>query len=295
MLDGFERSEIKTSGARIVTVRGGNGPPVLLMHGNPFNHLSWLKLAPRLATQFTVVATDLRGYGDSEKPPGGEDHAGYSFRAMAQDQVEVMAALGFDRFYAAGHDRGARVLHRMCLDHPAKVARAAIIDIIPQHYLYSHVTKSWATFSWHWFFHIQPYDMPERMMGADPDWFIKKKLSKTEQGLSFFHPNALADFMRCFRNPQTIHAICEDYRAGAGIDLEMDEADYKAGRKIECPVLLLWGATGGVGRNQDSRAIWPRYAADIRAARRCRAAITSTRRRRRKLIPNCALFFRTAT
>jgi len=267
MLDGFHRSEIKTSGARIVTVRGGKGPPVLLMHGNPFNHLSWLKLAPRLATEFTVVATDLRGYGDSEKPPGGPNHVNYSFRAMAQDQVEVMAALGFERFYAAGHDRGARVLHRMCLDHPGKVARAAIIDIIPQHHLYANISKAWATFSWHWFFNIQPFDLPERMMGADPDWFIKKKLSKTEQGLSFFDPDALADFMRCFRNPETIHAICEDYRAGAGIDLEMDEVDFQAGRRIGCPVLLLWGATGGVGRNGKPEQVWPRYAADIRGAK----------------------------
>jgi haloacetate dehalogenase len=267
MFDGFDRREIKTSGARIVTVTGGKGPPLLLMHGNPFNHLSWQKIAPRLATEFTVVATDLRGYGDSEKPPGGPKHVNYSFRAMAQDQVEVMAALGFERFYAAGHDRGARVLHRMCLDHPRNVARAAIIDIVPQHYLYGNITKAWATFSWHWFFNIQPYDLPEKMMGADPDWFIKKKLAKTEQGLSFFDPAALADFMRCFRNPETIHAICEDYRAGASIDLEMDEADVKAGRKVDCPLLLLWGANGGVGRNQNSMEIWPRYASDIRAGK----------------------------
>ena len=144
MLDGFKRSEIKTSGARIVTVVGGSGPPLLLMHGNPFNHLSWHAVAPVLANEFTVVATDLRGYGDSEKPPGGPDHSGYSFRAMAQDQVEVMAALGFDEFMAAGHDRGGRVLHRMCLDHPHKVKRAAILDIIPQHHLLNHMTKEWA-------------------------------------------------------------------------------------------------------------------------------------------------------
>jgi haloacetate dehalogenase len=265
--EGFTRTEIKTSGARIVTVHGGKGPPLLLMHGNPFTHLSWHKIAPRLAEEFTVVATDLRGYGDSEKLPGGGDHSDYSFRAMAQDQVEVMAALGFDRFYAAGHDRGARVLHRMCLDHPAKVDRAAIVDIIPQHHLYNNVTRNWATFSWHWFFNIQPYDLPEKMMGFDPDWFIKKKLAKTEQGLGFFDPTALAEYMRCFRNPQTIHAICEDYRAGASIDLVHDEADFKAGRKIGCPVLLLWGATGGVGRNSNSMEIWPRYAADIRAGK----------------------------
>jgi len=265
MLDGFKRSEIKTKGARIVTVAGGSGPPLLLMHGNPFNHLSWHKVAPSLAREFTVVCTDLRGYGDSEKPPGGEDHSGYSFRAMAQDQVEVMAALGFDTFRAAGHDRGARVLHRMCLDHPQRVTRAAILDIIPQHHLLNHVSRQWGTFSWHWFFNIQPYDLPERMMGADPDWFIERKLAKTKQGLSFFDPAALAEYKRCFRNPATIHAICEDYRATFGVDLEMDARDFEAGRKIECPVLLLWGATGGVGRNHKPgpAEIWRNYANDI--------------------------------
>ena len=267
MLDGFNRTEIKTSGARIVTVTGGRGPPVLLMHGNPFTHMCWHRIAPQLARDFTVVATDLRGYGDFEKPPGGDDHAGYSFRAMAQDQVEVMAALGFDRFYAAGHDRGARVLHRMCLDHPDKVTRAAILDIIPQHHLLNHVTRAWGTFSWHWFFMIQPYDFPERMMGTDPDWFIQQKLAKTQQGLTFFDPEALAEYMRCFRNPDTIHAICEDYRATFGVDLATDAEDFARGRKIGCPVLLLWGATGGVGRNHDSLQIWPRYAADIRAGK----------------------------
>jgi haloacetate dehalogenase len=269
MLSGFKQTEIKTSGARIVTVTGGSGPPVLLMHGNPFTHLSWLKVAPTLAREFTVVATDLRGYGDSEKPPGGEDHSGYSFRAMAQDQVEVMAALGHDTFYAAGHDRGARVLHRMCLDYPQKVSRAAILDIIPQHHLLNHVTRQWGTFSWHWFFNIQPEPLPEKMMGADPDWFIEKKLAKTKQGLSFFDPDALAEYKRCFRNPKTIHAICEDYRATFGVDLEMDSKDFEAGRRIECPVLLLWGATGGVGRNHQPgpAEIWQNYAANIVGAK----------------------------
>lgn len=265
MLEGFSRHDIKTSGARIVTVVGGSGPPVLLMHGNPFNHLSWLKVAPTLARDFTVVCTDLRGYGDSEKPPGGEDHAGYSFRAMAQDQIEVMAVLGFDTFYAAGHDRGGRVLHRMCLDHPEKVRRAAILDIIPQHHIFNNMTLEWGRFSWHWLFNIQPYDLPERMMGADPDWFIEKKLAKTKQGLSFFDPAALEDYKRCFRNPDTIHAICEDYRACASVDFAMDTKDFEAGRKITIPVLLLWGATGGVGRNSKPgpAEIWQRYAANI--------------------------------
>src|ERR1700746_104174 len=163
--------------ARASSRGGAGGPPLWLLHGNPFSHLSWHKIAPRLASEFTVVATDLRGYGDSEKPPGGEDHSGYSFRAMAQDQVEVMAALGFSRFYAAGHDRGARVLHRMCLDQPDKVVRAAIPHIIPQHPRLNNVTKVWATASYHWFFMIQPADMPERLMSADPDFYITKKLA----------------------------------------------------------------------------------------------------------------------
>ena len=232
MMEGFKRSEIKTSGANIVTVHGGNGPPLLLMHGNPFTHLSWHKFAPRLAKEFTVICTDLRGYGDSSKPPGGDDHSGYSFRNMALDNVEVMAALGFKKFMAAGHDRGGRVLHRMCLDHPDKVERAAILDIIPQHHLLNNVTRQWGTFSWHWFFMIQPNDFPERLMGADPDYFIEKKLAKTPQGLSFFDPAALAEYKRHFRNPATIHAMCEDYRATHGVDLAMDEADFKAGRQI---------------------------------------------------------------
>ena len=267
MFEGFTHTEIETSGARIVTVYGGKGAPLLLMHGNPFSHLSWHKFAPRLAEQFTVVATDLRGYGDSEKPPGGADRANYSFRAMAADQIEVMAALGHERFYAAGHDRGARVLHRMCLDHPHKVARAAILDIIPQHHLLNNVTRAWGTFSWHWFFMIQPYDFPERLMSADPDYFIEKKLAKTAQGLSFFDPRALAEYKRYFRNPATVHAMCEDYRATHGVDLDMDTKDFVAGRKIACPVLLLWGATGPVGRNHDAEQIWRRYASDIRGAK----------------------------
>ncbi len=268
-MPGFTRTEIKTSGATIVTAHGGKGPPLLLLHGNPFTHLSWHKFAPRLAQEFTVVATDLRGYGDSSKPPSQPDHAGYSFRAMAQDNVEVMKSLGFDKFFVAGHDRGARVTHRMCLDHPEKVLRASIQDIIPQHHLFNHVTQAWATGAYHWFFMIQKAPMPERLMSADPDFFITKKLAKTEQGLSFFGKEALEEYKRCFRNPATIHAICEDYRAGAGIDLVMDEADIKAGRKVDCPVLLLWGATGGVGRhhNPGPAEIWKTYASRIVGAK----------------------------
>jgi haloacetate dehalogenase len=178
-----------------------------------------------------------------------------------------MAALGFKRFYAAGHDRGARVLHRMCLDHPGTVARAAILDIIPQHHLFNHVTKAWATASYHWFFMIQPADMPERLMSADPDFFITKKLAKTKQGLSFFGPEALEEYKRCFRNPATVHAMCEDYRATATVDFAMDTEDFAASRKIACPTLLLWGATGAVGRNHKPAEVWNDYATDIRGAK----------------------------
>ena len=285
--ESFTRTDIRTSGARIVTVTGGSGPPLLLMHGNPFTHLSWLKIAPRLAAEFTVVATDLRGYGNSEKPPGGADHSGYSFRAMAQDQIEVMAALGFRQFYAAGHDRGARVLHRMCLDHPDAVTKAAILDIIPQHHLLNNVTRSWGTFSWHWFFNIQPYDLPERMMGADPDWFIEKKLAKTKQGLSFFDPAALAEYKRCFRDPATIHAICEDYRATFGVDLAMDTEDFAAGRKSPVRFCCYGARPAALAATttpwRSGRATPPTSG----TARPCRAGIICRRRRRTRPMRNC--------
>ncbi|HSU04192.1 MAG TPA: alpha/beta hydrolase [Acetobacteraceae bacterium] len=263
MFEGFRRTRIATSGAEIVAVIGGSGPPLLLMHGNPFTHVSWHKIAPQLAERFTVVCTDLRGYGDSSKPPGGNDHVAYSFRAMAQDQIEVMESLGYTCFRAAGHDRGARVLHRMCLDDPGRVERAAFLDILPQHHLLNNVTRAWGVFSWHWFFMVQPFPMPERLMGADPDFFIQRKLSKTAQGTSFFDPAALAEYMRCFRDPATIHAMCEDYRATFGIDLAMDTLDSDAGRRVECAALILWGARGGVGRNHQPQEVWPAYASNI--------------------------------
>src|SRR5579862_1064165 len=263
MMEGFTRTEIKATGADIVTAVGGSGPPLLLMHGNPFTHLSWSKIAPRLAQDFTVVCTDLRGYGDSSKPPGGDDHSGYSFRAMAQDQIEVMRSLGFEQYYAAGHDRGARVLHRMCLDQPEIVQRACFLDMLPQHHLLNNITLEWGTFSWHWFFMIQPHPAPEKMMGADSEFFIRRKLSKTDQGTSFFDPKALAEYIRCFKNPETIHAMCEDYRATVGVDLDMDTQDFAAGRRVTCPTSILWGAKGGVGRNHDAARIWKAYATNI--------------------------------
>src|SRR6266849_5664501 len=211
MLEGFTRSEITTSGARIVAVHGGSGPPLLLMHGNPFTHASWHKFAPRLAQEFTVVCTDLRGYGDSSKPPGGDDHSGYSFRTMAQDQIEVMRKLGFERWLVAGHDRGARVAHRMALDHPERVAKVAFLDIVPTLHMLSNIPLKWAVDSYHWFFMAQPFDYPEQMLASyGLERYIRKKLDKPGVGLGAFTPEAMAEYIRCC-TPPNIHAVCEDY------------------------------------------------------------------------------------
>jgi haloacetate dehalogenase len=265
MFEGFIRVEIETGGARINLRHGGDGPPLLLLHGNPLTHASWAKIAPRLAERFHVVAADLRGYGDSSGPEdGGENHINYSFRAMAQDQVEIMERLGYPEFFAAGHDRGARTVHRMCLDHPARVTRAALIDILPNYHIWSHASKNWALKSWHWLFMAQPYDMPERMMaGVSAQYFMEKKLSKPGIGLGFFDPEAFAEYVRCF-NWKTIHGSCEDYRACATCDFEMDEADRKAGRKVRCPLLVTWGAKSHTGTVYgDVLAVWRDYATEL--------------------------------
>lgn len=262
MFEGFDRADIDTGGATIRAVKGGDGPPLLLLHGNPLTHAMWHKVAPRLAERFTVVATDLRGYGDSSKPDGGPDHAGYSFRAMAQDNVAVMAHYGFDRFFVAGHDRGARVGHRMALDHPEKVLRLALLDIVPTYQLLSDIPKGWAQESYHWFFMAQPYDFPEHFLSLDLDYYIHKKLDKKGVGLSPFAPEAMAEYVRCC-TPENIHAVCEDYRATLEVDYYLDEADFKAGRKIACPLLIIWGENSHVGRHSDPPAMWAGWADDI--------------------------------
>ncbi|VCU70310.1 Fluoroacetate dehalogenase [Pigmentiphaga humi] len=262
MFEGFSTADIETAGARIHLRHGGSGPPLLLLHGNPATHLSWHRIADRLAERYTVVAADLRGYGDSIGPrDGGARHEHYSFRAMAQDQVEVMRALGFDSFYVAGHDRGGRTVHRMCLDHPGRVRKAAILDILPSQHVWTHVDKKWATDAWHWTFMIQPEPFPERLMGSVPaDWFMRHKLSKNGRGLDFFPKEVFDEYVRCF-NEKTIHASCEDYRACASIDLEMDTADIQAGNKVAAPLLVLWGRHGGVGAAGDVLSIWQERAA----------------------------------
>ena len=263
MFEGFERERVTTSQAEINVVRGGGGPPVLLLHGYPQTHAMWHAVAPRLAERFTVVAADLRGYGDSSKPPGGEDHAAYSKRAMAGDMVEVMEHFGFESFAVAGHDRGGRVAHRMALDHSERVTKLALLDIIPTREVFARTDKALATAYYHWFFFIQPYDLPETLIGADPIYYLHKKLGGWGTALDTFAPAALAEYERCFREPATIHASCEDYRAGASIDLDHDEAD--AGRnEIECPLLLLWGGTGVMERLYDVQEVWRPYASNVR-------------------------------
>ncbi|HEX2911703.1 MAG TPA: alpha/beta hydrolase [Chloroflexia bacterium] len=256
MFQGFEKLSIATRGATINLVKGGDGPPLLLLHGYPQTHVIWHKIAPRLAEHFTVIASDLRGYGDSSKPESDPEHANYSKREMAQDQVEVMESLGFKQFYLAGHDRGGRVAHRMALDHPERVARLAVLDIAPTYTMYTTADMEFATAYYHWFFLIQPADMPERLIGADPDYFLVDKLGKWGRDMNAFTPEALAEYLRCFSNSATIHASCEDYRASATIDLKHDETDLKNGKKLECPVLALWGAKGFVGHKYDVISTW---------------------------------------
>jgi haloacetate dehalogenase len=263
VFEGFEKERIETPGAEIELVRGGDGPPVLLMHGYPQTHAMWHLVAPRLAEDFTVVAVDLRGYGDSSKPFGDEDHSTYSKRAMAADQVAAMATLGFDSFAVVGHDRGARVGHRMALDHPDRIARLAVLDIVPTRHIFRTVGKDLATDYYHWFFLIQPYDLPETLIGADPRYYLRKKLGGWGTSLHSFAPEALAECERCF-DAATIHASCEDYRAAASIDLVHDEADCEVGRKVECPLLALWGGRGVMERTYDVEAVWREYALDVR-------------------------------
>jgi haloacetate dehalogenase len=262
LFPGFETRRIATSGAEIQLAIGGSGPPLLLLHGYPQTHAMWHRVAPSLAEHFTVVCTDLRGYGDSAKPASTTDHAPYCKRAMALDQVEVMEALGFTRFRLAGHDRGARVAHRLARDHRYRIEQLAVLDISPTAKMYAKTDVAFATAYYHWFFLIQPFDLPERLIGADPVYYLKKKLGGWGSTLEHFDPRAYAEYARCFADPQTIHASCEDYRAAASIDLEHDAAD--AARKLECPVLVLWGKKGVVNRLFEPLDDWRGVANDVR-------------------------------
>lgn len=262
LMPGFRWQDVDAGGVRIRAAVGGAGPPLLLLHGHPQTHLTWHKVAPDLAKRFTIVATDLRGYGDSEKLPGDPAHANYSKRAMAADQVAAMAALGFDRFDVVAHDRGARVAHRMALDHPGCVARLVLLDIAPTATMYAGTNRAFATRYFWWFFLIQPFDLPERMIASDPDDFLDRHLAGQIKVEGALDPRVVAEYRRCYRDPATRHAICEDYRAAASIDLDHDAAD--GDRRIEAPLLLLWGEYGTVGALFDVMASWRSKARDIR-------------------------------
>ncbi|WP_439816679.1 alpha/beta hydrolase [Zavarzinia sp. CC-PAN008] len=263
LFPGFAQHRIRTSGAEINLVTGGKGPPLLLLHGYPQTHAIWHLVAERLKDHFTLVCADLRGYGDSAKPPGDRTHAAYSKRAMAQDMVEVMSALGHERFGLVGHDRGARVSHRLCLDHEARVTRVALLDIVPTRHLFTHVDRKLAHTYFHWFFLSVPAPLPENQIGADALNWVRFMLGALGPS-GAFDPRAQAEYERCFSDPATIHASCEDYRAGASIDLEHDAVDAAAGRKIQVPTLIQWGETGALPRlHDDVMAIWRQYATDV--------------------------------
>jgi len=257
---GFEAFRLDVGEAIINGVKGGSGPPLLLLHGWPQTHVAWHRLAPMLAEHFTVVATDLRGYGDSSKPVDGENHAGYAKRSMADDQVAVMRQLGFDRFPVVAHDRGGRVGHRMALDHPDRVSKLVVLDIAPTYAMYRDVTREFASMYFHWFFFIQRAPIPETLLLGKGDFFLR---AWAYPGLlpAVITEDAFAEYLRCFEDPATQHAMCEDYRAGATIDLEHDEADLA--KNVACPLLALWGATGAMERLYDVVGAWRERATNV--------------------------------
>lgn len=261
LFDGFALETRKANGQQLRLRRGGAGPPLLLLHGNPQTHLMWHRVAPALAARFTVVAPDLRGYGFSSKPPPSADHAPYAKRAMAQDMAALMADLGFPRFDVVAHDRGARVAHRLALDHPAAVARLCVMDIIPTLEHFERADMDFAMGYYHWFWLAQPHPRPERMILRDvEDWF-DSHTAREPKDRGFFHPEARADYLAALREPGTVAAICEDYRAAATIDLAHDRESRAAGLRLGCPLLVLWGRKGRIEAWYDALAIWRAYAA----------------------------------
>lgn len=255
-MPGFRGQRVDCEGIAINCAIAGSGPPLLLLHGHPQTQIVWRKVAPALvAAGHTVVTADLRGYGDSDKPDGGPDHVTYSKRAMARDQVTLMRKLGFGRFAVIGHDRGGRVAHRMALDHPEALDRIVVADIAPTATMYARTDKEFATRYFWWFFLIQPADLPERMIAHDPEYFLRRHIGRQfATGAGGVEEEVFAEYLRCYRDPATLHAICEDYRAAATIDLDHDAAD--ADRRIEAPLLALWGARGTVGQLYDVLETW---------------------------------------
>lgn len=256
LFPGFVQTKVRTSGATVPVFHKGNGPAVLLLHGYPESHVTWHKVAPRLAEQFSVYVPDLRGYGDSSRPPEGDRHINYSFRAMALDQVETMRHFGHEQFLVGAHDRGARVAHRLCLDFPKRVKKVCLMDIAPTLTMYRQTNQEFATKYMWWFFLIQAAPLPEHFIGLDPQYFLGDILSGLNKTPGALTPEAVSEYARCFCCTSTIHATCEDFRAAADVDLELDEADDRAGNKIVAPVLALWGAKGTIGQSWDVLTTW---------------------------------------
>jgi haloacetate dehalogenase len=268
LFPGFRQTRLAVRDATAGTIEipatiGGKGPPVLLLHGHPQTRATWHRVAPALAAAgYTVVATDLRGYGDASKPEGGPGHINYSKRQMAADQAAVMAQLGFAKYAVVGHDRGARVTHRLCLDHAAHITKAVVLDTVPTAAMYARTDKEFATKLFWWFFLIQPADLPERLIGSDPAYFLRRHINGQLRIDGSCDERVFADYLRCYQVPGTIRAICEDYRAGATIDLDHDKADASA--KVTAPLLALWGGRHLVGGFFDVLATWREKAVDVR-------------------------------
>lgn len=261
-LSGFETQTVRANGIAIHVATAGSGPAVLLLHGHPQTHVVWRHVAPRLVRAgFTVVAPDLRGYGDSEKPASDPNHVSYSKRVMAEDQVALMRKLGFENFSVVGHDRGGRVAHRLSLDHPSCVERIAVLDIAPTATMYALTDKEFATRYFWWFFLIQPFDFPERLIGSDPEYFLRRHIAGQVKVKGSVSEEILQEYLRSYQNPETIHAICEDYRASATIDLKYDEQDAET--KIQAPLLAIWGDQSVVGNLYDVQATWQEKANNV--------------------------------
>jgi haloacetate dehalogenase len=265
-LAGFEYRQMDIEGVMVSHAIAGSGPPLLLLHGYPENHLMWRHVAPVLAEDHTVVLADLRGYGDSGKPAADAAGLVYSKRSMARDQAGLMRKLGFTQFALIGHDRGARVAHRLVLDHPGIVTALAVLDIVPTRHVLGHVTRAMATAYYHWFFLSTGHGIPERLIGADPGFWVRSLMGPLLGPGASIEPPVMDDYVRCFADPRTIAASCADYRAAASTDLVHDEETFAAGQKLECPVLALWGTQAFVGRGYEPLSVWQQYATDVRGA-----------------------------
>ena len=262
LFPGFRQKRVRTSGATINLVIGGSGSPVLLLHGYPQTHAMWHKVAPQLARDYTVICADLRGYGDSSKPRGVPGHANYSKRAMARDMAEVMAELGYMGFHVVGHDRGGRVAHRLARDYPKRVRSLTVLDISPTLKMYQSTSRAFAKAYYHWFFLIQEAPLPEKLLQGHVPWYILSRLGRGPSKLGRFDKRAVAEYVRAFKDPRTIHATCEDYRAAATIDLVHDRKDLK--KKLRMPLLALWGRQGVIAALFDCLADWREVATDVR-------------------------------